>query len=100
MFRGTTPTLEFIFAYNLEDLNIKAFYITIKQGNILIAEKELEDITIEKEKAIIELTQEDTLKISGTTLLSIQARLKIDDKAYATNIITTGASSILKDGVI
>lgn len=100
MFRGTTPQLEFSFNYNLEDLNIQSFYITLKQGNNTVAEKELNDITIVKEKAIINLTQEDTLSMIANIPVSIQARLKINNKVYATNILSVGVSSILKEGVI
>ena len=100
MFRGTTPQLEFSFDYNLEDLNIQSFYITLKQANNTVAEKELNDITIVKEKAIISLTQEETLSMSATIPVSIQARLKINNKVYATNILSVGVSSVLKEGVI
>lgn len=100
MFRGTTPQLEFSFNYNLEDLNIQSFYITLKQENNTVAEKELNDITIVKEKAIINLTQEETLSMIANIPVSIQARLKINNKVYATNILSVGVSSVLKEGVI
>ena len=100
MFRGTTPKLEFIFDYNLEELNIEEFYITIKQGNKLISEKQLKDITISKNKAIIKLTQSETLTMKETYNVLMQARLKVNGEAYATDIVSVGVASILKDGTI
>lgn len=100
MFRGTTPKLEFIFDYNLEDLNIEEFYITIKQGNKLISEKQLKDINISKNKAIIKLTQSETLSMKETYNVLMQARLKVNGEAYATDIVSVGVASILKDGTI
>lgn len=100
MFRGTTPKLEFIFDYNLEDLNIEEFYITIKQCNKLISEKSLKDITISKNKAIISLTQSETLSMKETYNVLMQARLKVNGEAYATDIVSVGVASILKDGTI
>lgn len=100
MFRGTTPKLEFIFDYNFEDLNIEEFYITIKQGSKLISEKSLKDITISKNKAIISLTQSETLSMKETYNVLMQARLKVNGEAYATDIVSVGVASILKDGTI
>lgn len=100
MFRGTTPKLEFIFDYNLEELNIEEFYITIKQGNKLISEKQLKDITISKNKAIIKLTQSETLSMKETYNVLMQARLKVNGEVYATDIVSVGVASILKDGTI
>ena len=100
MFRGTTPKLEFIFDYNLEELNIEEFYITIKQGNKLISEKQLKDIIISKNKAIIKLTQSETLSMKETYNVLMQARLKVNGEAYATDIVSVGVASILKDGTI
>ncbi len=81
-------------------MNIQSFYITLKQENNTVAEKELNDITIVKEKAIINLTQEETLAMIANIPVSIQARLKINNKVYATNILSVGVSSVLKEGVI
>ena len=100
MFRVTTPKLEFIFDYNLEELNIEEFYITIKQGNKLISEKQLKDITISKNKAIIKLTQSETLSMKETYNVLMQARLKVNGEVYATDIVSVGVASILKDGTI
>ena len=100
MFRGTTPTLNFKFKYNLEELNIIALYYTFKQNDTVVFEKSLSDITITNNIISISLTQEETLKISADSIVKIQGRFLIDNKAYATNVIQVKASDILKDGVI
>lgn len=100
MFRGTTPTLIFNFGINLEEVNITAFYITFSQRNKTLVEKALSDVTISENKVTVKLDQTDTLAMSADTALNIQIRLKIDNEAYATNMITTNLNDILKDGEI
>ena len=100
MYRGTTPTLNFVFDIDLEQLNIESFYVSFKQGNEIILEKELQDLAITKNKVSIQLTQQETLKMSTNNVVYIQGRIKIDGKAYATNIIKTTLSDVLKEGEI
>lgn len=100
MYRGTTPTLNFIFEYNLENFDITAFYLTFMQGSKTILEKELSELEVKENVVTVKLTQEETLSMESNTPIYIQARLKIQDVAYATNIISTSLKSILKGGVI
>lgn len=100
MYRGTTPTLNFLFDMDLEQLNIAAFYLSFKQGNEIVLEKELQDLEIDKNKVSIQLTQQDTLKMNANNVVYIQGRIKVDNEAYATNIIKTTLSDILKEGEI
>ncbi len=100
MFRGTTPQISLDFKINLEELNILAFYITFSQGFQEVLEKSLEEITISKNIASVNLTQKDTLNLLANQKVSIQARLKIDDKAYVTNVVEDEVYGILKDGEI
>ena len=99
MYRGTTPTLNFNFEFNLDEVDITEFYITFSQRNQIVFEKTLEDLEISENKATVQLTQQDTLKLMGSAVVYIQARFKIgEDQVYATNVITTSANAILKDG--
>ena len=100
MRRGTTPVLNFNFKYNLEELNILAFFISFQQEGTVVLEKTLPDIQIIGLTAKVQLTQEDTLKFKENVPLQIQARIKTDTNAYASNIVKTTVSEILKDGVI
>ena len=100
MYRGTTPTLNFKFEHNLSELNITAVYLTFSQNDTVILEKTLDEIKIVGNEIKVDLTQEETLKIEEKKVLYIQARIKVDEKAYATNIIKTSLNAILKEGVI
>lgn len=100
MYRGTTPTLNFIFEYNLENFDITAFYLTFMQGNEIVLEKELSELEITENTVTVKLTQQETLSMESNEPIYIQARIKIKDVAYATNIIATNLKSILKGGVI
>lgn len=100
MYRGTTPTLKFRFKYNLEELDITAFYITFVQNGEEKLEMDLNEIKISGDTVIIELSQEDTLSLEPHDSVYIQARIKVGEKAYATNIIRIDLNTILKEGVI
>lgn len=105
IYRGTTPEIKFVFKYNLEELNITAFYLTFKQDGIVVFEKALKDMTIAKDTVQVKLTQEETLKLQAQVdtrkkPIYIQGRIKVDNEAYATNIIRTDAYALLKEGVI
>lgn len=99
MYRGTTPTLNFNFEFNLDEVDITEFYITFSQRNQIVFEKQLADLEISENKVTVQLTQQDTLKLMGSAVVYIQARFKIgEDQVYATNVVTTSANAILKDG--
>lgn len=100
LFRGTTPTLNFIFNYNLEDLNITNLYVTFSQNGETKLERTLGELEISKNKIRTSLSQEETLKFVADRTIYIQIRMKVDGNAYATNIIKTTLNDILKDGVI
>ena len=98
MIRGTTPTNTFNVDVDLTDA--VAIYITYVQGDQTIFEKDIDDITVESDKLTVNLSQEDTLKLSPKEV-RIQIRAKFaDGTAIASNIITTMANAILKDGEI
>lgn len=98
MFRGTTPTNTF--TTNLDLSTAEVIYITYQQNGQDIIEKNINDITFGEGSLSVELTQEDTLKLSDREVL-IQIRAKFSNgKAVASNIIKTPAKMILKDGVI
>ena len=55
---------------------------------------------LKKNKAIISLTQSETLSMKETYNVLMQARLKVNGEAYATDIVSVGVAAILKDGTI
>ncbi len=99
MRRGTTPTHDFTTDVDLSEAT--KIYITYKQGGKVILEKELSDITVTPTKLTVELTQEDTLAFGVSKSVEIQIRALMDTgEAIASNVITTTAQKILKEGVI
>lgn len=106
MFRGTTPIIELEVDFNTS--SIEVLYITFKQNEEVIFEKQLSDCVVTSKLITCQLTQEDTLKLKPTRnpngskdWLYIQVRYRLNDG-------TTGASfldkieveQILKDGAI
>lgn len=106
MRRGTTQSLTFTFNSDLSQANIIALYYTFMQKGIVLFEKTLNDVTISTNQIIVPLTQEDTLKISANhgelvqDKVLVQARIKINNNVFATNIVEIEPEAILKDGVI
>lgn len=99
MRRGTTPTHEFTTDINLTSAEV--LFITYKQGEKKIIEKDIGAVDIAEDKVTTSLTQEETLKVkpAGTVKIQIRARLE-DGSAVASNIMTASPEDILKDGVI
>lgn len=98
MFRGTTPTN--VFNVDVDLTNAEVIYITYKQQNKVVFEKEKSDITVTENSLTVKLTQEETLKLTEREVeIQIRARFS-DGTALASNIIKTTANKILKDGVI
>ena len=99
MTRGTTPTLVYAIPYTAEQ--IESGYITYVQGTKAVLEKELpgDGVTMEDGKITINLSQEETLKLSSVSTLRHQIRLKLSDgTVVASNIISSDVKAILKDG--
>lgn len=103
MYRGTTATNTFTLPFYMEIADLSAVYVSYSQNGKVVVEKALNDLSIStKENLIItvSLTQEDTLKFSEGKV-KIQIRLKTTTgAAMASDVITTYANEILKDGVI
>ena len=115
MRRGTTPLHKFYVDADLSDLDV--LYITYEQNGSVVLEKELEEVEINVEEKMIStrLSQDETLLFDATgkngtmsefTFINddrvrIQIRWRRnDDRAYASDIITTTVEEILKDGEI
>ena len=98
MIRGTTPTLEFTFPFNVNTLS--TCYITFQQDGKTVLEKNLNDGKVDGKKFTLNLTQEDTLKFK-VDYIEMQIRGKTaNGEAIASNIMQAHAEKILKDGVV
>lgn len=99
MVRGTTPTLQFEFPFELT--NIAELWVTLKQDNNIVLDKELADCECDGAILTLRLTQQETLKLNAFMPVAIQIRMRTNDgNAVASNIIITSVGQILKDGVI
>lgn len=98
MRRGTTPTNTFTVDVDLT--TAIAVFVTYKQGDRLLVEKDIGDLDITATKVEVALSQEDTLAFAqGSVQIQIRAKFG-DGAAIASNIIVAPVDQILKDGVI
>ena len=99
MIRGTTPTLEFEFPFDIE--MIDTLSIVLCQYRKIIVEKGLEDCKAEGKTLTLKLSQAETLKFREDVRTEIQVRAKTyDGTALASDIISEDTHRILKDGEI
>lgn len=97
MRRGTTPTNTFLLDVDLSGATI---FVTYEQGGVNVLEKTGADLTVAPDSIAVKLTQADTLKFKPGNV-NIQIRyVDAFGTADASNIITTTAERILKDGEI
>lgn len=99
MRRGTTPTLTFtIPGHQFNPNDLTALSIVFVQCQRIILEKKLRDVTLTASTIIVTLTEKETLAFrSGETIL-IQIRGAIGNKKVASQVMSTRAEVILKDG--
>lgn len=99
MHRYTTPTLQFDLP--IETSTLEECYVTIKQSEGILIEKQLAEMTAEDKTLKLTLTQEETALLKANEYMYIQLRCK-DEKAnaYASKIFKVAAEQVLKEGVI
>lgn len=97
MKRGTTPT--HIFTVEFDTSTITLLNVAYSQDGEVVIEKSLEDCTIEPNKIIVNLTEEDTLKFTNIdSVAEIQLRVGVGDARYASSIIKVRVDRLLRDG--
>lgn len=98
MKRGTTPTIRMTLkGVSIE--NLSSIYVTIKQGIVVF---DAEDVIRENSSnyLIINLTQEETLRLqAGEAMIQMRAMTN-DGQAIATDRIKLNVGAILKEGLI
>jgi hypothetical protein len=100
MWRGTTPTNVFTFPEEYRDISFETIFVTYSQGGKTVLEKAKNEISFTDTGISIALAQADTLCFSpGTVKIQIRAKTS-SGKAVASNVISTTAQEILKDGEI
>ena len=100
MKRGTTPTHTFSVDVDLTSATV--IYLTYKQGNETIVERDISNMTVTSNSIQVRLTQEETLAFNTAVNIQIQIRAGFSDGSrIASDILTVSpAGQILKDGVI
>lgn len=100
MWRGTTPTHTFTLPEGIRVQDFTVIYITYSQNGSPVLEKEKTDMTLEGNVIRLAFSQADSL-LFGAGPVKIQLRAKTaDGKAVASEIVTTTAKEVLKDGEI
>ena len=100
MWRGTTPTHTFTLPEGIRAQDFTVIYITYSQNGSPVLEKEKSDMTLEGNVIRLNFSQADSL-LFGAGPVKIQLRAKTaDGKAVASEIVTTTAKEVLKDGEI
>lgn len=99
MIRGTTPTHTITLSVPLDDL--KDFVVTYAQNKKVVLEKTKADYTVEEDKLVITLTQEETLKFNHDDLVEVQAKvLTMSGAVFASQIESVFVGRILNEGVL
>jgi hypothetical protein len=97
MRRGTTPIHRFTLPVKSEEISkIRVLYA---QNSKVILTKQ-DDVVFEGGKAVVHLTQEDTLLFKSSSIAEIQLRIiTTDGNALASNVLTVRVKRLLEDEV-
>ena len=99
MYRYTTPTL--LFNLPIETNTLEECFVTIKQSESVLIEKQLAEMTTEEKTLKITLTQEETALLKANEYMYVQLRCKdANANAYASKIFKIATEQVLKEGVI
>ena len=101
MKRGTTPTHTFPVDVDLTQCDV--IFLTYKQGNNTIIERDINNMTVTPDGIEVVLTQTETLAFNSAGKIEIQIRAGYPNNGprIASDILTISpAGRILKDGEI
>ncbi len=97
MTRGTTPTHTFTLPFAAGDITL--LNIAYAQRGEIVLEKDLNDCTVSDNTLSVTLSEQDTLMFDASdSKVEIQLRAAVGERRLASEIITTTARRILKDG--
>lgn len=100
VFQGTTPLVCAKVPQRLDVSKATNIWVTVTQGDTIIAHRELSELTLDEQKVSFLMTQEETLAIVPKRKVKLQIRLLIDDKAYASRIVYADTDEVIKGGII
>ena len=100
MWRGTTPTNTFSLPDEISVDDFNVIFLTYSQYGRIVCEVGMDRMSIAGHTIQIVLTQAETLQfVPGAVQIQMRGRMK-DGRAIASNVITTTAKEVLKDGEI
>ena len=100
MWRGTTPTYTFTLPDDVKLDDFTTVYLTFSQNGHNVLEKTKDELEATEEGFRLLFSQADTLCFSpGSVKIQLRARMP-DGTAVASNVISTTAQEVLKDGEI
>ena len=100
MWRGTTPTYTFTLPDDVKLDDFTTVYLTFSQNGHNVLEKTKDELEATDEGFRLLFSQADTLCFSpGPVKIQLRARMP-DGTAVASNVISTTAQEVLKDGEI
>lgn len=97
MRRGTTPIHRFTLPVKTEEISkIRVLYA--QNGKLILTKQD--EVTYESGRAVVTLTQEDTLLFKSGTMAEIQLRIiTTDGDVLASNVLTVRVKRLLEDEV-
>lgn len=100
MYRGTTPILKFVIDSDDIDFNaIEECWVSFENCETTTFTKDDLQFDVEEKTILLELSQEDTFKFSGS--IGVQIRILTNDgRAWATPIKKVKFDRVIKGGVI
>ncbi|MBO5638651.1 MAG: phage major capsid protein [Oscillospiraceae bacterium] len=100
MWRGTTPTYSFTLPEGVRLSDFSTVYLTFAQNGKTVLEKTIDELEPTDDGFRLLFSQADTLCFSpGAVKIQLRARMP-DGTAVASNVISTTAQEVLKDGEI
>ena len=100
MWRGTTPTNTFSLPEDIAFDDFDVIFLTYSQRGRIVFEVGMDRMDVAGQTIHIILTQAETLQfVPGAVQIQMRGRMK-DGRAIASNVITTTAKEVLKDGKI
>ncbi len=98
MYRATTPKHTFTLPFSTDGIDV--LLLTYKQKNTVL-ELTKEDVELEENKIIVNLTQEETKMFNANMTVSVQARIKMSTgEVIASNVLKVRVDPVLNDEVI
>ncbi|MBQ9081135.1 MAG: hypothetical protein IJY26_00675 [Clostridia bacterium] len=95
--QGTTPTFSFTLPF--EAIQIKSFFITFRQGERNVLEKDLSDCTTEGYEISVTLSQEETFLFEPNQTVYVQVRMADgENSAFASPVFAMHVAPVLKGG--